>query len=80
MSRGTRQTYARGLDHGTGLNVRTKIMAEFDEIPEFLGITQALMTQGDSKYEFMDAADDNVMLFFANYKDNSKVTIIFDPD
>lgn len=55
-------------------------MAEFDEIPEFLGRTQNLMPQDDVKYEFMDAADGNVMLFFAAWIDHSKVLVIYDPD
>jgi len=55
-------------------------MAQFDEIPEFLAITQNLMALEGTKYEFMEAADDNVMLFFANRQDNTKITIIYDPD
>lgn len=57
-----------------------KIMAQFDEIPPFLGRTQNLMPQDEVKYEFMAAADDNVMLFFASWIDNSKILIVYDPD
>jgi len=55
-------------------------MAQFDEIPAFLAVTQNLFPDPDGKYEFMEAADDNVMIFFANSSNETKILILYDPD
>jgi len=55
-------------------------MAQFDEIVPFLAVTQGLITLPDGKYEFMEAADDNVMIFFADTSNETKILILYDPD
>ena len=51
-----------------------------DEIPHFLAYTQGFLPDDKTKYERIDQADDDRLYFFANYKDNSKVIIMYDPD
>jgi len=51
-----------------------------DEVPHFLCYREGIYPVDGSKYERIDQVDGDRMYFFANWRDNTKIIIMYETE